>query len=512
MVLTAAQTTSFFTDDAQLGIPPATFTQMNAEGIEFADDLVDFDKDALKQLADNLRRPGGAVAVAAFVFGAKSQTRLKVACDLVRFYETVGRPLTAANIQWTPVMKNFKIQWDSLQRRKKEDRPETPKISKVLQILKWLPAFKDHLSRCIGVRDIPLSYVVRADVLVTAAAPALATDQPYSTLHGSVIGELVARASHAHAAYSDDNEEVYFMVEEATRGTQYAASIRPFSRAKNGREAVTAIEAQFAGVDKWTVVIGENEVLLHSRKWKGTGNFSLEHFIAQHRNAFVTITHAADHVPYQLPNERTRVRYLLDGIETSDAQLLTAIEAVRGDTTPTTGKAANFENAAAHLQPRCPVTRRQATRKRPTSVADASVSGLGGGKKSMGTSGVHLRWHKRAEYMALSPEQKQELYQWQQANPDDADASRSASNKGGDKSPNKKRKKGDGKGHATSKYSKKSVSKLVASEVAKALDKVTDDDKEEHDNAAQQASAASVKTELPTLQSILKKSLNGGNK
>ena len=58
----------------------------SSNGISGVDDLADFDKDSLKQLADNLRRPGGCIpdpnpaAVAgatiptpAFVFGAKSQ-------------------------------------------------------------------------------------------------------------------------------------------------------------------------------------------------------------------------------------------------------------------------------------------------------------------------------------------------------------------------------------------------------------------------------------------------------
>ena len=47
----------------------------------------------------------------AFTYGAKSQKRLTVACDLVRFYQTVGRDLTAATIQRNQVMSNFEIQW-----------------------------------------------------------------------------------------------------------------------------------------------------------------------------------------------------------------------------------------------------------------------------------------------------------------------------------------------------------------------------------------------------------------
>ena len=187
MPLTAAQMTAFFTEAAQMGIPANTYAQMQFEGITSVDDLEDFDDDALRQLAENLCRPGGQVQVdplnpaagmmntPAFIFGAKSQSRLKVACQLVRYYVTINRPITAANIRWVRVLKNFKIQWDALTRRKEEDRADTPLISKALPILKWLPAFQDHLSQCVGVRDIPLSHVTRATVAVPAAAPPTAS-------------------------------------------------------------------------------------------------------------------------------------------------------------------------------------------------------------------------------------------------------------------------------------------------------------------------------------------------
>ena len=58
MVLTAAQTTSFFENADQMGVQHATVVQLALEGIQTVDDLADFDKEALQQLADNLQRPG----------------------------------------------------------------------------------------------------------------------------------------------------------------------------------------------------------------------------------------------------------------------------------------------------------------------------------------------------------------------------------------------------------------------------------------------------------------------
>ena len=93
--------------------------------------------------------PGAAVGetipTPAFVFGAKSQKRLGIACELVRYYNTVGCDLTVASMHWNNVIKNFEIQWKALKAKKEEDTPEVPKISKSLPIIKWTEAFQDHL-------------------------------------------------------------------------------------------------------------------------------------------------------------------------------------------------------------------------------------------------------------------------------------------------------------------------------------------------------------------------------
>ena len=59
MVLTAAQTTAFFENADQMGVQHAMVVQLAQEGIQSIDDLADFDKEALQQLADNLQCPGG---------------------------------------------------------------------------------------------------------------------------------------------------------------------------------------------------------------------------------------------------------------------------------------------------------------------------------------------------------------------------------------------------------------------------------------------------------------------
>jgi hypothetical protein len=416
MVLTAGQTTAFFESADQMAIPNATVLQLVAEGIDSVDDLAEFDKDTIYQIASNLRRPP---AGAHYVFGAKSQKRLVAAAEIVRYYETVGRPLTAANLMWNTVIKRFDIQWKALKDKKDQDEPDTPKIAKGLNIMKWSESFRDILHRCIGVRMIPLAYVIR-ELETPVPITILAAGEPHSALAGSIENELIIRGSHTHPLYRDDNAAVYYKLEEATRSTSYAASIKPYQKAKNGRAAMTAIVSQYAGADKWESEIKTKEALLHGTKWKGQSNFTLERHAAQHRNAYVSLVACAEHVDYQLPNEHSRVGYLLDSIQNNDPGLQAAMANVR-TSQGVTGMRSNFEPMIAHILPYCPVAKKKIA---GTKRGNGEISAIEGDKtegnvSSFGTktgrgpkTGVHLRYHKHSEYQKLSADEQTELREW----------------------------------------------------------------------------------------------------
>ena len=61
MVFTQAALNQFFTADDQMAIPEATRQQLALEGITGVEDLSEFDKDGIKQLANNLQRTGRRV-------------------------------------------------------------------------------------------------------------------------------------------------------------------------------------------------------------------------------------------------------------------------------------------------------------------------------------------------------------------------------------------------------------------------------------------------------------------
>ena len=276
MRLTSAKTTAFYDQPIQIGIPHATVIQLQEEVIDIVIDIGEFYKDTFDQIAANLCRPTGRIpdpnptAVAEstiptppFVFGAKSQNILIVAAKLINYYETVGQSLTEANIQWTNLVKNFDDQKKALEDKVKDNKPDVPKISKALPVIKWTEAFKDHLYRFIGVCGIPFAYIIRTKAIVPAIG-VIKAGSTHSQEHGAIELELISRASHTHALFQEDNQALYYKVEEANRGTPYGASIKPFQWKKNGRGEWIALSTKYVGVDNWEAKIKQKKQLMQT--------------------------------------------------------------------------------------------------------------------------------------------------------------------------------------------------------------------------------------------------------
>ena len=147
-----------------------------------------------------------------------------MALDLAKYYEKIDRDLTPSNMVWK-VLKNFEIQHLAMKEKKDKAPPDAPnKYQKQMGIPKWMESFKIHVRAIIGVRDVPLLYVIRDLDIVPPAAP-LTIDQPHSVEHGTVEDELIARTSHSHPLFRNDNGEVFDLFETSLRGTNYSATI-----------------------------------------------------------------------------------------------------------------------------------------------------------------------------------------------------------------------------------------------------------------------------------------------
>ena len=130
----------------------------------------------------------------------------------------------------------------------------------------------------------------------------------------------------------------------------------------------------------------------------------------------------------QLPNDRTRVGWLLDAIkECSDKDVTAALAAVRLDDEPG-GMRRDFERAVTFLLPTDPVKKRTNKNNKRGAAKILAVNGPPGkgkgkyaGKKtnfkvSTGSTGVELQYYKDAEFKKLTSEQQKELTTHRRAN------------------------------------------------------------------------------------------------
>ena len=468
MDFTANQLTQFFTEANQMGLTPDQRVALQREGLITIEDFSDFKEKEIKVAIKNVRtgippvpgltgvpaipevpavapvpevrddagelveaavpgrpaipaRPGiPAVApipgIPAQLVSARSMSRLIIASVAYNYYVDTEREITPENMHYDNVLRDFHTEWEAIEELSEQDAPKLPSLSKNNPPLKWCESFKHFLYSSFGVRKVPLLYIIRENVEVqpedgndpdTAYDPLMPTKAFGAS--GSILDDLIKRSSHIHPLFKNDNATVFGHIEEASRGSIYATTIKPFSRSKDGRGAWTALITSHVGTDKWERIQKENSAWLISAKWTGK-KYALDSFISQHRSKFQQLQEAATHVEFQVPNEHTRVTYLIDSITNTDAALQAAIANIRQNANNSRD---NFEKASAILLPVDPYSRNAANKK----SVSFQISALGTADKfGRGQeTGVDLRWYKASEYSKLKDEQKKELQAWQKS-------------------------------------------------------------------------------------------------
>ena len=132
------------------------------------------------------------------------------------------------------------------------------------------------------------------------------------------------------------------------RATSYADSIKIYQRTNNWRGAWLALSNKYDVRDKLESEIDRHKKLLHTRLCKGQIKFTLDRFITQHRNACFSMQTVADHVTYQLPNDNSKVGYLLTEIQDIDNGFHAMMDSTKTEKGPGVIRN-NLEASASHL-------------------------------------------------------------------------------------------------------------------------------------------------------------------
>ena len=318
-------------------------------------------------------------------------------------------------MNFTQYLKNFRIEYDSIVKLSEQDEPDIPKISKDLPIMNWQSSFDNYCSSVFGVRNIPLSYVIRPDDAVEPEAEDPLLSGCLYGRNGSLLDDLVERASHQHPLFKTDNQKVYKILSECTQGTQYASTVTTFSRNKNGRAAYQALVNSHLGDDKWDKKVEAIVNQIMNLKWNGRV-YPLEKFCNKHRTAHAFLDEAKEHVEVHKFNASSKVKYLIDNIENSNANLKAAIGMIRANYN---GLKTDFEGSIRLLLPVDPFKARggrSLNGKRNYADVGSLNADSDTVSKSFGTgkTGVEFCHYTTKGYKKLSSEQKDELCLWRQ--------------------------------------------------------------------------------------------------
>ena len=214
---------------------------------------------------------------------------------------------------------------------------------------------------------------------------------------------MVKLLSWNHPLFKNDINNIFNRMERALIGTPYDSTIVRLRKARDGNKAMAAIVYQHAGKYVWEKRIKHSEEYMIQKSWTGQTRKTLVAHIDRHRQAYVALSEAADHVSHQIPSERTRVSYLMNSIDSKDAEVLAGLAAIRQDDA---GMRGNFESAAIILSPTCPVAKKGTERK---VGFDAFTISAADAKAGIGKTGVELWYHTKKEFWALPEEQQREV-------------------------------------------------------------------------------------------------------
>ena len=218
---------------------------------------------------------------------------------------------------------------------------------------------------------------------------------------------MVALASHSTPSYAEDNARVLNILIHVMKGTSFEVSITPHKQSRNGRAAFLALTQHNLGTNRWERILESADNLMNSVKWNGrSARYTLRAHIGKHREAYNNMLKASQNIPYQVPNEATRVRRFLHSLDSSDQRIISAKTSILADPQMKN----DFESMSNFLMIVAPPVKQQQEQHRVS--AQSFVKTENKGKQT----GVELRFHTRAEYEKLTGAQKSELYEWRKAN------------------------------------------------------------------------------------------------
>jgi hypothetical protein len=264
-----------------------------------------------------------------------------------------------------------------------------------------MEALCEFFGSILGETSVPLAYVIRENVEIP---PDTDPSEGYIT----VAEEMIARAPHGNQAYANDSMEVCSYMANITRAHDCWTYVKPAQSTKYGRCTFLLLWNYFLGPNNIDNMASEAEAKIGSVSYTGERKkWTWEKYVQIHAQQHAVLNGLTDY-GYSGIDNGTKVRKLMVGIKTD------TLDTVKAVVLASPALCTNYPNVVIlHGD----FIKQQKIESASMNVSDAHITRRHSGPASVAGSDyeasydgvVEDRVYNHAEYITLSPEQKNEL-------------------------------------------------------------------------------------------------------
>ena len=394
----------------RIGFSSAVATLLTDEqGIDSLNEIL-YMKDAnIENLCKVLRRPGGQNSSGSPDPGVKLSARAEENLKLVAFYcrhqERVSRQLNIASITLASIRKFIKQR--DLERVSSTSVREPPTVN-VKDWPRTMEGIEEYLQQFRGTTGVPLSYVIRREI-----KPAPDSDDPSSN-YPTIEHEMVARAPiiapgatgdvptlEANGPFTQsfitDRSEVWAKLAVIFGSAECWTYAKIARRSRDGRLCFRSVYNHYLGPNNIDHMASRAERKLRDSTYHAERrNWNFEKYVTTHKEQHHVLLSLETH-GYKGVDERSKVRYLNDGIKTS------RLDTVKATILSSSEYRSNFDKCVNLYKDFI----EQSNGQLETNISAVKT----GSSKSKQTSEITDRYYSMSEYRLLTPDQKQKLHE-----------------------------------------------------------------------------------------------------
>ena len=325
----AAMRTAF----GRLGFSAAAAAAIvNEQAIDSVKELRLLSDKEVENLCKVVRRPGGTIpnpnAGQAGAPGTlpnpgipialRAENNMKLAAYWCRFRSKTSRATGPNDIELDPIrqMRDLR-EWEEAH----EDTKPQDNIINAKDWHKTLEALEEYLRGCLGVTQIPLAYVIRKDEAITADPAPNQPSRGWPSMQDELIGRApIIGADGTHTqTYLTDRAAVWEKIAALTRDKACWTYVKVAQRTRDGRTAIQALTNHYLGENMTDMIATSAERKLATTTYSGEKRrWTFEKYASLHVEQHGILEGLAAKNQHVGIDERSKVRYLLDGVKTKE--------------------------------------------------------------------------------------------------------------------------------------------------------------------------------------------------